>query len=240
MTNTDTMELETEVSPSGDSPAGGAPQSPTPTPPPIRPPAPPRERSILGRLTIGAIAIGLGVLAFLDNVGAFSAEIQPYHYLALAVTILGAGLLVGAFVGRARWLILVGVFMVPILIFSPLFGYDFDSTTFDIEAQPTSFASVEDDYHVNLGNLQIDLSDLPWSGQEIEIDASVDMGNLEITIPDGVGIIGSASVNVGHVSEPGRSSSGLGDPSLDWDESGRRGLVVLDAHVNVGNIDIRR
>lgn len=241
MTSTDTITKETDLNLSGDSPAGGDTPPPIPAaPPPARPPAPPRERSILGRLTIGAMAIGLGILALLDNVGALSANIEPYHYLALAVTILGAGLVVGAFLGRARWLILVGVFMVPTLIFSPYFGYDFDSRTFDLETQPTAFVELENEYHVNLGNLEIDLTDLPWSGEEVQVDASVDMGNLEITIPDGVGIIGSAGVNVGRVSEPGRSTGGLGDPNLDWDQPGRRGTVILDAHVNVGNIEIRR
>jgi hypothetical protein len=88
--------------------------------------------------------------------------------------------------------------------------------------------------------LVIDLRSLPWDGEEVTLDASVDAGSLEIVIPSDVGIVGSAEVDVGQVSEPGRTSSGLGSPSLSWDSPGIAGTVVLDAEVNVGNIDIRR
>jgi hypothetical protein len=187
------------------------------------------------------MVIGLGVLAILDNLQVLAIDPEPYHYLALAVTILGLGLMVGAFAGRARWLILVGAIMLPTLVFSPFMGYDFDSRTFDIHAEPTSFAGLETEYHVNLGNMVIDLTELPWDGREISLEASVDAGNLEIRVPDEVGIVGEASVNVGRVSEPGRSSGGVGDPLLEWDEKDAPlGTIRLDAHVNLGNIDIRR
>jgi hypothetical protein len=189
---------------------------------------------------MGAIAIGLGSLAILDNVGALAADIEPYHYLALGVSILGVGLLVGAFVGRARWLIIVGAIMVPTLMFSPFFGYDFDEANFNLEANPSTFATLGDEYHVDLGNLELDLRDLPWSGQEVQLDASVDVGNLEIRLPEGVGIIGSATVDIGQVSEPGRSTGGFGERGLDWEQPGEIGTVILDAEVNIGNIDIRR
>ena len=76
--------------------------------------------------------------------------------------------------------------------------------------------------------------------EEIGISASIDGGSLEIFLPEGVGINGTASVDAGEVSEPGRASAGLGDPSLDWTETGELGTVLLDAHVNLGNIEIHR
>lgn len=242
MTTTKTLVSGDEKKASGDSPVGGA-TTPPPTPappPPSRPPTPPREKSMLGRLTMGFMALGLGVMAILDNVGTFDTDLEPYHYLALAVTILGVGLIVGAVLGRARWLILVGAILVPTLVFSPYFGYDFDSRSFDLRTSPTSFAEVEDAYSIDLGSMVIDLTDLPWDGEEIEIVAHADAGSLEIWVPDGVGIIGSARVDVGQVSEPGRSSGGLGDPNLTWDDPGPLGTIILDAQVNLGNIEIRR
>jgi hypothetical protein len=95
-------------------------------------------------------------------------------------------------------------------------------------------------YDVDLGAVVIDLTDLPWDGEEVEIDADIDAGNLEIFLPHDVGIVGSASVDIGRVSGPNRTTAGVGDPHLDWDEPGDRGTVVLDAHVSLGNIDIRR
>ena len=242
MTTTDRLEEKTAEAPAGDSPAGGQatpPPTPTPTPPDL-PPAKPRESSILGRLTIGVMLLGLGVLAVLDNIPGIPIDAEPRHYMALAVTILGVGLLVGSIAGRARWLILVGVIMVPTLIFSPVFELDWGSESFERAVSPATFSDVESSYDLDIGTLEIDLTGLPWNGEEVAIEASVDAGEIEIYLPDDVGIIGRASVDIGEVSEPGRSSAGLGDPGLDWDSPGGLGTVLLDAEVNLGAIQIHR
>jgi phage shock protein PspC (stress-responsive transcriptional regulator) len=244
MTTTDILETSEIVS--GDSPAGGTvtppptpPPTPTPTPPDL-PPARPRETSILGRLTVGAMLLGMGILAVLDNIDALAIDAEPRHYLALAVTILGVGLLVGSILGRARWLILLAVMMIPTLAFSPVFEYDWDSTSFESQIRPVSFEEVAPQYELDIGRIHLDLHELPWDGQELVIAAEVAMGSIEIEVPEGVGIVGTASVDIGVVSEPGRASSGLGDPHLDWDAPGELGTVRLDAMVNIGNIEISR
>lgn len=244
MTTPETTTSVTETdSPAGDSPSGGGiPPTPTPTPP-ILPPAAakPREKSILGRITLGVMLLGIGVLAILDNIESVPIAADPRHYLALAVTILGVGLLVGSFAGRARWLILVGVVLVPSLLFSPVFEWDWSSDSFDVTHTPASFIETDDSYSIDVGNMVIDLTELDWDGETIELEASVDAGNLEIRIPADVGIVGEASVDVGRVAAPGRESAGLGSPSLTFNQTDRPGgTVILDAHVDVGNIDIRR
>ena len=248
MTTTTDTTRELIDTPTGDSPAGGSatpPPAATPTPTPPKP----REHSILGRLTIGFVLLGLGTLAILDNFESIPIDAEPRHYLALAVTIVGVGLMVGGFVGRARWLIIVSAVLVPTLLFSPAFEYDWEARNFDLEARPLTFAEVADEYAIDLGELVIDLRQLPWDGQEIELEAAVDAGNLEIYLPEGVGLIGEASVDVGRVSSIDSSrlpqsgervTAGLGEPSLTFDEPGDLGTVVLDAHVDVGNIEIQR
>jgi phage shock protein PspC (stress-responsive transcriptional regulator) len=233
---------EESTTPHGASPAGGTtppPAAPRPTPPDL-PPSPPRERSILGRITLGMILVGLGVLAILDNIAAVPINAQPRHYMALAVTILGLGLLVGSLVGRARWLILIGALLVPTLVFSPVFEYDWSSENFDRRVQPTSMEDWEPVQSIDFGTLVVDLRHLPWDGETLELVASVDIGDLQIYVPSGVGIVGFASVDIGRVAEPDRSSAGLRDPQLQWDEHGERGTLLLSAEVNIGNIDIRR
>jgi phage shock protein PspC (stress-responsive transcriptional regulator) len=233
--------IQATTPPSGGTVGGGVPPTPTPTPP-ILPPAAqvPREHSMLGRLTVGFILLGLGVLALLDNIPGVAIEPEPRHYMALAMTILGIGLLVGAFLGRARWLILVGVIMVPTMLFSPVFEYDWNSDSFELSETPETFAEVEDSYSLEIGNLFLDLTDLPWNGQTIELAISVDAGNVELRLPEGVGLTGSAEVSVGRVAGPGRESSGLGNPALMFNNPGIRGTVDLDARVDIGNIEISR
>ena len=226
----------------GDSPAGGhtpPPSMPTPTPtPPELPPVRPREKSILGRLTIGVMLLGMGVLAILDNIDGIPIDADPRHYMALAVTILGLGLLVGSVVGRARWLIIVGAFLVPTLLFSPAFEYDWESDNFDVFVTPAEFDEIAPSYTVDAGNLVIDLTELDWDGELVELDASVDVGNLEVRVPEGVALDGAASVDVGRVGGPNGESWGFGEPSITFDEPGDLGMVVLDLEVNVGNINV--
>jgi phage shock protein PspC (stress-responsive transcriptional regulator) len=216
------------------------PSAPTRPTPPILParPRPPRERSYLGRLTIGVMLIGVGILAILDNIPALALEPQPRHYMALAVTILGLGLVVGGFVGRARGLILLGIVLVPTMLFSPAFEYDWNTDSFDRTVAPDAFAELDTSYNLDVGNLVIDLSDLPWDGEVIQLDVRVDAGNIEILLPDEVGVVGKATVDVGRVAGLGRESSGLGNPTIEMDEPGFRGTVELDAAVNAGNIEI--
>ena len=247
MTTTDTKvsTVETPIQattpPSGGTVGGGVPPTPTPTPPILPPAAPvPREHSMLGRLTIGFILLGLGVLALLDNLPGVAVEPEPRHYMALAVTILGIGLLVGAFLGRARWLILVGVIMVPTMLFSPVFEYDWNSDSFELSETPVTFAEVEESYTLEIGNLFLDLTELPWDGRTIDLEISVDAGNIELRLPEGVGLTGEAEVSVGRVAGPGRETSGLGNPGLRFNNPGPQGTVDLDAQVDIGNIEISR
>jgi len=144
---------------------------------------------------------------------------------------------VGAFIGRARWLILVAVVLLPTLLLSPVFEYEWESESFDVVHRPALFNEVQEFYELDLGNMVIDLTELPWDGRTVDIDAHVAVGNLEVRIPDAVGISGFASVNVGRVGAPGRESSGLGDPNLQFDRVGESGTVNL-AQVDLGNIDI--
>jgi Cell wall-active antibiotics response 4TMS YvqF len=247
MTTTDTevSTVETPIQattpPSGGTVGGGVPPTPTPTPP-ILPPADrvPREHSMLGRLTVGFILLGLGVLALLDNLPGVAVEPEPRHYMALAVTILGIGLLVGAFLGRARWLILVGVIMVPTMLFSPVFEYDWNSDEWDVSVAPTVFAEVDSDYDLDVGSLSIDLTELPWNGEVLHMSISVGAGDVEVRLPEGVGLTGSAEVRAGRVAAPGRETSGLGNPELTFSQPGPRGTLDLDADVQIGNIEIFR
>lgn len=241
MTSSDTLTEEPETL-VDDSPVDAdTPPPPPPVPTPQadpKPPAPPRETSILGRLTIGIALLGMGVLAIVDQIDSVPIDADPRHYLALAVTIVGVGLLVGAFAGRARWLIILSAILVPTLLFSPVFEYDWTSDEFDVFERPTTFTEVEGFYSIDAGNLVIDLTELPWDGQEVTLGAHVDLGNLEVRVPWEVGIEGEASVDIGRASGPNGESFGIGDPTVGLGWHGDLGTVYLDLSVDVGNVEV--
>jgi hypothetical protein len=192
---------------------------------------------MLGRVTFGVMAIALGVLAMLDNTTTLI-DPSPRHYIGLAITVLGVGLIVGAFVGRARWLILVGILGLPFLFGSPALEYDFqdwDSAT--VLQTPTTFDELQGSYEHSFGELVIDLRALPWEGEEVDIAIDMNIGEMRILLPEDVAVSGIAEVGIGHVEFDHDQSSGL-SPELTLNSPGSRGSINLDASMAIGEIDI--
>lgn len=87
-----------------------APAAP-PRPEPAAPaPKPPRQRSLLGRTTLGMALIVAAGGALIDSMT--GRRLHPEQWLGAAALVCAGGLVVGAFAGRARWLI------VPAALFS--------------------------------------------------------------------------------------------------------------------------
>jgi phage shock protein PspC (stress-responsive transcriptional regulator) len=215
------------------------PPTPTPTPPILPPARPPKPKSMLGRVTFGVMAIALGVLALLDNTTTL-VDPSARHYIALAMTVLGIGLITGAVVGRARWLILVGVLGLPFLFGSPALEYDFDDWgSATVSQTPTDFADLPPTYDHTIGRFVVDLRELPWNGQQVDLDVSMSIGELLILLPDDVSVTGTADVGIGHVEFLHDQSSGLG-PELRLVADGPNGTINLDAKLGIGQIDIDR
>lgn len=211
--------------------------TPFPPPPPILPPSirEPRPPSILGRLTFGVMLLALGVLAVLDNATDLVSP-EPRHYIALAMTVLGIGLLVGAFVGRARWLILVGVIALPVLWSSPALEYNFsdwDSGT--VFVAPSSFDDLDNAVSQGVGELVIDLTQLDWTGQNVDLDASLQIGELVIIVPDDISVFGDLRGSIGEVEFEHETSSGF-SPDIQVGYDGPNGILNLNASIGIGHL----
>lgn len=232
------------TSPTDASPeAGGDFVSPPPLPPaayvppaPAVPPPPPTPPSILGRMTIGIGLLALGILAILDNATNLVSP-QPRHYLALATLVLGLGLLTGSLVGRARWLILIGVFVVPPLLGSPLAEVDWNRGL-DRTISPTQPSELSSSYRQAVGRLTFDLSGFEWNGETAELNAELAAGELVVYVPEDVGIEGRGEVAVGQISGMGVFRGGIGDINRDFSRPGEAGTLVLDLEVGAGSIRI--
>ena len=70
-----------------------------------------RERSRLGPITLASALLAVGGAALLNNIGLTS--LTGGQLGALALIVLGAGLVVGAWWGRARWLTFIGLLLLP-------------------------------------------------------------------------------------------------------------------------------
>ncbi|MGA7270286.1 MAG: LiaF domain-containing protein, partial [Acidimicrobiia bacterium] len=199
-------------------------------------PPPPRPPSILGRLTMGLGLLSLGILAVIDNVTTL-VDPQPRHYLALATVIVGAGLLTGSFIGRARWMILLGVFLLPPLVVSPAAEVNWNR---DLERtiHPASLQVLEPSYEAPAGRYVFDLTDVNWNGQTADLAVNMAAGEIIVVVPDGVGLSGTARVNVGEVRAPDGTRSGIGDITRTLDIPGEDGNLNLNLDLGFGSIQI--
>jgi phage shock protein PspC (stress-responsive transcriptional regulator)/predicted membrane protein len=220
----------------------GAAQPPAPPPvPPVpsaaaAPPAPPapRERSFLGRLTIAAGLIVVGIMGVLDV--ADVADIRARHYLGTAVLIVGLGLLVGAFVGRARGLIILGVILTPALLLSPLGDVDWDNTA--VRYSPATVADIQDTYTADVGDMVIDLSAVDFGGETVETSADMSLGQIRIIVPDDVSVEARGTVAIGAARVLGDNTGGIGGMTASGSVAGDNGTLTVDANLDIGEIEV--
>lgn len=207
--------------------AAGGPGSPTmvlptPTAPPPPPtPKPPRERSVLGLLTVGVALLTVGSLIALDVADII--EVGPVVVLAAALAVVAAGLLTGTFIGRSRGLIALGVALVLVLI--PLAALPTDvrwntgSGAGDRVYRVTSAQDLESEYALGAGSLTLDLRRLEVTGPT-SIDASVGLGELIVLLPPDLTVSADADVAVGTVVFPDRESADGVDLTRSWAQLG--------------------
>jgi len=222
---------------------GSGPAEP-PSPPPVPPvpaaaaappaPRPPKERSILGRLTIAAGLIVLGVMGVLDV--ADVSDIRARHYFGTAVLVVGVGLLVGSFVGRARGLVILGVVLLPPLIVSPLGDFDFENT--NLRYAPETVEDIQESYVADVGEMVIDLSDVDFGGASVAIDADMSIGQIRIIVPDDVSVDARGQVAIGVARVLGDVSGGIGDMRATGTTTGANGELDVTADLDLGEVEI--
>lgn len=227
---------------SATSPTPTAPADPAYVPPPTTvPPPPPRPRRtgmVLFWPTLALIAIALGSLGVLD--AAYDVPFSAYP--ALALTVIGAMLLVGAFVGRPGGLIALGLVAA---LATGIFGVveatgGPDGTNRTRYLTPTSVSAVHARYALDRGGLTLDLTrvqDVAALGGR-SVTAEMQAGRLHVIVPDDVDVDVQAGVQYGGQVTVGDELRSGWNPSvhttLDSPSTGQP--LYLHLNVRVGEI----
>lgn len=209
-------------------------------------PRAPRQRSILGPLTLSAAALVAGALLLLRELGA-TAVTGP-RVLAAAILVVGAGLLVGTWYGRARWLLAVGLALGLALGLTVLTTTALDGRLSGGVGERTWVPSASDgrtSYQLGAGDAVLDLRELE-PGAADTIRAELGLGSLVVLVPDDLRVRVLTDVGIGEVSTQD-------DPLSRFDERRERGdrqvlelgpasgpELELDLQVGVGEIEVRR
>jgi phage shock protein PspC (stress-responsive transcriptional regulator) len=104
---------------------------------------------------------------------------------------------------------------------------------------PIVASDVHHHYRLGIGRLQLDLGRVRLPGGETDLDARVGIGDLIVMVPPGTAVKVFGHVEAGSSSIFGQSENGIGFTHGFATEKGRR-LLVLDAHVGLGQLTVRR
>ena len=158
------------------------------------PAAPARPRSPLAWYTLASILIAIGLLAIASNVGHL--EIGLSGYFGIALALIGIGLVIGAWWGRARILILLAILLVPVALTASFVTAPLEGGFGDYRYAPANAAELQTEYRATGGRLVLDLTDLSLTGT-VHIAASVALGELRVILPDGASVQIDSRVGAG-------------------------------------------
>jgi hypothetical protein len=225
-------------------PWAGAGQSPyaaaPPQPAPPKPPKPPRERSMLGRITFFTMLFVLGMLALIDVAGV---SVSVSAYFAAALVTLAAGLIVGAWIGRARGLIVLAILATLGLAVSSgteRWGGSFSNDVY----RPQSLAAVADQYDFRLGDATLDLRAVDFTGAQQDTTITMNAGQVRVLLPDNVDTTTTVDIDRGRAQILGRDFRGdeIGTQRVtdEGADGPGGGTLQLNIKMNAGNVEVTR
>jgi phage shock protein PspC (stress-responsive transcriptional regulator) len=184
------------------------------------------------------VALGTAVTAaalLLFAAGGFLAGVEG-RVAGWLVVATGAGLIVAAFAGRARWLVLPAIaFSLPVTLVTAA-DADLHGGVGDRTHRPESIAEVRDGYRLGVGRLEVDLRDVRFPAGDTPLRLRLGVGELVLLVPDEVCVSVRGRVGGGYVGALDRESGGM---DLDWSNrpseppAGTPRLVV-DGEVGLG------
>ena len=211
----------------------------SPSYPASRPAKQPKEPSQLGWYAIAGALLVVGVLALVDT--ASLTHVLPGQYFGGALLAIGLGLVVGAWRGRARLLILLGVAVLPLAATSAFLTVPLEGGIADAAFRPQSPGEIQNAYHLVAGQLRIDLSDLTASSGAVVVNATVGVGEIFVLIPRDAIVEVTGTVQSGRLRLFGQNHIGtaLADHTEPTGPVG--GIVVtLNLDAGIGQIQVER
>ncbi len=154
-----------------------------------------RRASPLAAYTIGGIFLALGLAATAQSAG--WTELTIGQLAALPLMVLGIGVTVAAWWGRAWLLIGLGAIALPLALAASLIDMPLQGSIGDHYAQPTG--NLQPDYKILAGGLHLYLDRYDFTPGPSSVDVEIVAGNVEVGVPRGVTVRLHGHVDVGEV-----------------------------------------
>jgi phage shock protein PspC (stress-responsive transcriptional regulator) len=193
---------------------------------------------VLARVALAVLVVGAG-LATVFGVG-IAAAFGGGVVIAILLVVAGVALLVGAFVGGARWLIVPALLIAVPLGIVAASDLQVDGGVGERAFRPASAAELRPGYELGVGQLVVDLRDVKLPPGQTDVKLDLGMGEALVFVPDDVCVASDVRIGAGYAQVLGRESEGL---DVDWQESPRPGSAPglrIDADLGVGSLEIVR
>ncbi len=189
------------------------------------------------RSRLTSVVIGLAILAAAGTgaMAALGADwLTPGRIGAVALAVVGLGLVIGAFLRRGYGLLMVTGPLIGFVVLASMIGpIDFDRTTMGEHSwKPTTLADLQADYEVALGSGKLDLTSLDLTKDAtVKIDAQ--LGNIEVLLPANMNVRKQSTIFAGE-------TTGIPD-GLDGGGDGTSGPVLtLDIDSRFASVEVHR
>jgi phage shock protein PspC (stress-responsive transcriptional regulator) len=198
----------------------------------------PRRRAGIGALTFGLLFIGGGVVGLLLAAGN---TVEPTYVFATGLLIVGAALVVSTWFGRSFVLIPIGIALVGLMSVSTVIDVPITGGVGDQRATPFTLTDLHDEYHLGMGELQLDLSHLTLDrGTVHNVKATVGVGHLLVRLPRNATAELHGHAGMGEVRFLGQHDGGV---RIDRDATLSVGgesppRIVLDIEVGIGQVEV--
>jgi phage shock protein PspC (stress-responsive transcriptional regulator) len=216
--------------------------------PPITAPDPthatPRTpRSRLATVVLAVLLVGGGVAWLLDALDLV--EVDWTDRLALGLVVVGVGLLIAAWRGRAWALVPVGLLFALLIVTAEALVVPVDAGTGEQTEIVDTPAELARDHELFAGQLTLDLRDVPLSaGETATVEAAVGAGQLRVLVPEDATVTVDADVRIGEVASdggPDANESGVGlDERFTLAGAARGPEIDLDLFVGFGSLEVTR
>jgi phage shock protein PspC (stress-responsive transcriptional regulator) len=196
-----------------------------------------------GRLVArAAIALLIGLAAAGGFAGVFILAATGGGTIVAVLAILaGVALVVSAFAGGARWLIVPALVLVLPLAIVAAADISVDGGIGERDYRPANASELRPEYGVGMGELRVDLRDvdLPAAGTEVKLDVGV--GHAIVRVPEDACVTSNVEVGAGYAHVLDRTGNGL---DVAFAQAARPATggprLHLDADIGVGALEVVR
>lgn len=194
---------------------------------------PPRSPALMG-LTLSAAVIGVAITWIVDLSGT---NVEWTAYVAVALSVVAVGTLVGTFLGDAGVLMVVGTALVLTLGVGslPLAGGIGQKVY-----EPETIVGVKSTYELGAGELIVDLTNLDnpedLAGRTIRVRGS--FGHTAVRLPDNIAVRVDAHLGAGQLRVLDKSADGRNLDLVTEVGDGKPLKLIVDQ--KVGNVEVDR